>query len=117
MLLLVAVVLATEGRFVSAGLVAGLAAFTKNEGLPEALGLLAAILIRAGPRPGMRFLAGALAPLALLADFKLRWRPPTISSPAPRSPRPRGGRTVNAGRSSSPPTTASFPSRTRASTR
>jgi hypothetical protein len=101
MLLLVAVVLATEGRFVSAGLVAGLAAFTKNEGLPEALALLAAILIRAGPRPGIRFLAGALAPLALLADFKLRWAPPndllartSLAEAARRAP----GRLVLVGR-------------------
>jgi hypothetical protein len=75
-LLLVAVVLATDGRLAAAGLVAGLAAFTKNEGMAEGVALLVAVLVRGGPRAAGRFLLGALPPLALLAYFKLGWAPP-----------------------------------------
>jgi hypothetical protein len=76
MLLLVAVVLASGGRFLAAGLVAGLCAYTKNEGLLELAALLLATLFVSGWRPALRFVAGAALPLALLAYFKLRWAPP-----------------------------------------
>jgi hypothetical protein len=97
MLLLVAMVLASEGRHATAGLVAGLAAYTKNEGLVEVGALLIAIAARAGLRQAARFVSGALAPLALLAYFKLRWAPPndllastSVAAAASRAPR-RGG--------------------------
>jgi hypothetical protein len=75
-LLLAAVVLATDERLAAAGLVAGLAAFTKNEGILEAVALLVAVLVRSGPRGAARFLLGAASPFALLLYFKLRWAPP-----------------------------------------
>jgi hypothetical protein len=76
MLWLVAVVLASGGRFLAAGLVAGLCAYTKNEGLVELAALLGATLFVSGWRPALRLLAGAVLPLALLGYFKLRWAPP-----------------------------------------
>lgn len=75
MLLLLAVVLASDERYLLAGLAAGLAAYTKNEGLIECIALLAAIAAADGPKAAARFLAGAAAPLALLLYFKLRWAP------------------------------------------
>jgi hypothetical protein len=76
MLWLVAVVLASGGRFLAAGLVAGLCAYTKNEGLVEFAALLGATLFVSGWRPALRLIAGAALPLALLGYFKLRWAPP-----------------------------------------
>jgi hypothetical protein len=75
MLLLVAVVLAAEGRYAAAGLAAGLAALTKNEGCFEAAALALAVGVAAGPRALIRLLAGAAAPLSLLIWFKLRLAP------------------------------------------
>lgn len=76
MLLLVAVALASEEKFAAAGLVAGLAAYTKNEGLIELSMLLLAVLLVSGRRAALRFVVGASLPLLLLAQFKLRWAPP-----------------------------------------
>lgn len=76
LLLLVAVALASEGKFAAAGLAAGLVAYTKNEGLIELLVLLFAVLAVSGWRAALRFLLGAALPLALLLQFKLRWAPP-----------------------------------------
>jgi len=76
MLLLVAVVLASGGRFFGAGLVAGLCAYTKNEGLLECALLLLAVLLVSGCRAAVEMLLGAALPLALLAYFKVRWAPP-----------------------------------------
>jgi hypothetical protein len=85
MLWLVAVVLASGGRFLAAGLVAGLCAYTKNEGLVEFAALLGATVLASGSekkiiffsrRPSLRLLAGGALPLALLGYFKLRWAPP-----------------------------------------
>jgi hypothetical protein len=86
MLLLVAVVLADERSFAAAGLVAGLAAFTKNEALLELGTLALAVLIAAGRRALLRFALGAALPLALLEYFKLRWAPPNglVATTAPR---------------------------------
>jgi hypothetical protein len=77
MLLLVAVAFASERRHAAAGLAAGLAGLTKNEGLLEAFLLVVALALTAGPRVLLRFLAGASAPLALLVYFKLRVAPPS----------------------------------------
>jgi hypothetical protein len=79
MLLLVAVVLCAEDRFAVAGLAAGLAALTKNEGLFEAAALAAAVAVARGPRAALRLLAGAVAPLSLLIWFKLRLAPPNFA--------------------------------------
>ncbi len=75
MLLLVAVVLASSERFVAAGLVAGLCAYTKNEGLLEFAALWVAIFVVSGRRAALRFLAGAALPLALLGTFEAGWAP------------------------------------------
>jgi hypothetical protein len=75
MLLLVALTLSHEGRLEAAGLAAGLAALTKNEGLFEALALAAAVVWVRGWRDLWRFCAGAAAPIAFLAWFKLRLAP------------------------------------------
>jgi hypothetical protein len=75
MLVLAAVVLASDGRFATAGLVAGLAAYTKNEGLLELGALLLATLAFTGWRAAGRLLVGSLAPLVLIVWFKLRWAP------------------------------------------
>jgi hypothetical protein len=76
MLVLVAVVLATQERFAAAGLAAGLGALAKNEGLELLAVLLLAVWTTSGPRRAARLLAGAALPLALLLYFKLRWAPP-----------------------------------------
>ena len=75
MLLLVAAVLASQGRAEAAGLAAVLAALTKNEGLFEAAAIAAILGLAAGPRAVLRMLAGAAAPLLLLVWFKLRLAP------------------------------------------
>jgi hypothetical protein len=76
MLLLLAVVLATDRSFAAAGVLAGLGALTKNEGLLEAGTLGLSVLIVFGRRAALRFALGAAVPLALLLHFKLRWAPP-----------------------------------------
>ena len=76
MLLLVSVALASEEKFAAAGLVAGLVALTKNEGLIELAMLLLAVFFVSGRRAALRFVGGAAAPLVLLLQFKLRWAPP-----------------------------------------
>ncbi len=93
-LLLVAVVMASDGRLLAAGLAAGLGAYTKNEGLVWLVTLALAVLIASGWRSAVRMLAGAALPLALLAYFKLRWAPPndliaqtSASALARRAPR------------------------------
>jgi len=68
---------------VLAGLMAGFAAWTKNEGLMFLAVVIAArilAIVRYGNRGGMlpqllRFAAGALPPLAVVAFFKLRFAP------------------------------------------
>lgn len=74
-LVLVAVVLVTGRRFAAAGLVAGLGAYTKNEGLVWLGLLLLVVLLWEGWGAGLRLLMGAALPLALLGWFKLRWAP------------------------------------------
>ncbi len=69
---------------VLAGLMAGFAAWTKNEGLMFLAVIIAArilAIIRYGNRAGMlpqllRFAAGSLPPLAVVAFFKFRFAPP-----------------------------------------
>lgn len=75
-LVLIAVVLASEGHCLPAGLAAALGAYTKNEGLLWAAALSAAILAAQGRREALRFVAGGAPILLLLAYFKLRWAPP-----------------------------------------
>ncbi len=75
MLVLVAVVLASQERFAAAGLTAGLGAFAKNEGLELFAVLLLAVWMTSGLRAALRLLAGAALPLALLLYFKQRWAP------------------------------------------
>jgi hypothetical protein len=77
MLLLIAVVFASERRYVAAGLAVGLAALTKNEGILEVFVLTAVIALTAGPRVLWRFFAGAAGPLSLLLWFKFRIAPPS----------------------------------------
>jgi hypothetical protein len=68
-----------------AGLMAGFSAWTKNEGLlfcaSVATARLLAVIPRRGTRPAIRetafFIAGLMAPLAIVLYFKFRMAPPT----------------------------------------
>jgi len=60
-----------RGTLVAAGLCAGLAVWTKNEGVPFLILMLAAVAWRGGKKPAGWMAVGAMPAVALLVAFKL----------------------------------------------